>query len=121
MVVAFFDRGDILEATGEWSDDHEWVEVTGGEAGTCWVHRKYITERIEPFKVINKRYKTVKIRKKPSEKGKLTGYLNKGRSIEVVQVLMGWGRTRLGWIDLYFVDEVPAIEATPDIEESNDP
>ena len=105
MVTAFFDRGDSLELTGWWSDDYNWVEVYAGESGACWVARQYITERTEPFVVVNHEYDKVKIRKKPSEKGKVSGYLKKGLEIEITQVVLGWGRCKKGWIDLYYVQE----------------
>lgn len=105
MKVAFFDRGDELELTGWWSEDHNWVEVYGGDAGECWVARQYVTERTEPFYVINREYKAVKIRKKPSDKARISGYLRRGREIEITQVLLGWGKCKLGWIDLYYVEE----------------
>ena len=105
MKTAFFDRGDAIELTGYWSDDHEWVEVYAGEAGACWVARKYVTEKTEPFYVINRDYSKVMIRKKPSDKSRVTGYLRQGREVEITQVLLGWGRCRQGWIDLYYVQE----------------
>ena len=74
MKTAFFDRGDVLDLTGYWSEDHEWVEVYAGESGACWVARAYINERTEPFMVINRDYNKVKIRKKPTEKSKAVGY-----------------------------------------------
>ena len=115
--VAFFDKGDILELTGRWSKDHDWVEVVGGESGNCWVARQYVNEITESYSVKNTQYKTVKIRKKPYEKSKVTGYLRKGRTVEITKVIMGWGKCKLGWIDLYYVDEV-ASEATPKVEEA---
>lgn len=105
MKTAFFDRGDSIELTGYWSDDHAWVEVYAGEAGACWVARQYVSERTESFIVVNTDYNRVKIRKKPSEKGRVTGYLRQGREIEITQVLLGWGKCKLGWIDLYYVQE----------------
>ena len=105
IITAFFDRGDTIEMTGRWSDNHEWVEVIAGEAGNCWVYRKYVTERTEPFTVYNRDYGKVKIRKNPSDKSKVTGYLRKGREVEITQVILGWGKCRLGWIDLYYVEE----------------
>ena len=105
MRTAFFDKGDEIELTGWWSDDLNWVEVYAGEAGACWVARQYVTERTEPFMVVNNDYQKVKIRRKPGEKGRVTGYLRKGREIEITQVLLGWGKCRLGWIDLYYVQE----------------
>lgn len=105
LKTAFFDRGDTIELTGRWSDDHEWVEVIAGEAGNCWVARSYVTERTEPFTVYNRDYNKIKIRKRPSEKSKVTGYMRKGRKLEITQVLLGWGKCKLGWIDLYYVEE----------------
>lgn len=103
--TAFFDKGDQIELTGRWSDDHDWVEVIAGEAGNCWVARQYVTEREEPFTVYNRDYSKVKIRKKPYDKSKVTGYLRKGREIVIEKVILGWGKCRLGWIDLYYVEE----------------
>lgn len=105
MKTAFFDKGDILELTGRWSEDHDWVEVIAGEAGNCWVACPYVNEITESFTVYNRDYGKVKIRRKPSDKSKVTGYLKKGREIEITQVLLGWGKCRLGWIDLYYVEE----------------
>lgn len=105
MKTAFFDKGDDIELTGWWSDDHDWVEVYAGEAGACWVARQYVTERTDTFMVVNQDYNKVKIRKKPSDNSKVTGYLRKGREIEITQVLLGWGKCKLGWIDLYYVME----------------
>ena len=105
LKTAFFDRGDILELTGRWSDDNCWVEVYAGEAGACWVARQYVNERTEPFMVVNRDYNRVKIRKKPSEKGRVSGYLRKNREVQITQVLLGWGKCKLGWIDLYYVEE----------------
>ena len=105
MKTAFFDRGDTIELTGYWSDDHEWVEVYAGEAGACWVAKQYVTERTGSFTVVNNDYNKIKIRKKPTEKSKTTGYLRQGKEIEITQVILGWGRCKLGWIDLYYVQE----------------
>ena len=105
MKTAFFDKGDSIELTGWWSDDHNWVEVYAGDAGACWVARQYVTERIDSFIVVNHEYDKVKIRRKPSDKGRVSGYLKKGREIEITQVLLGWGKCKLGWIDLYYVQE----------------
>ena len=105
MKTAFFDKGMVVEMTGRWSDDHDWVEVIAGEAGNCWVARQYVTERTDPFTVYNRDFSKVKIRKKPHNKSKVTGYLRKGHEIEITKVILGWGKCRLGWIDLYYVEE----------------
>ena len=104
LKTAFFDKGDTIELTGRWSNDHDWIEVIAGEAGNCWVAVQYVTEIEEPFTVCNRDYSKVKIRKKPSDKSKVSGYLRKNRKIEITQVLLGWGKCRLGWIDLYYVE-----------------
>lgn len=103
--TAFFDKGDVIELTGRWSDDHEWVEVIAGEAGNCWVSKEYITEEEESYTVYNRDYNKIKIRKKPSDKGKVVGYLKKNKKVEITQVLLGWGKCHLGWIDLYYVEK----------------
>lgn len=103
--TALFDRNDTIELTGRWDDNHNWVEVHAGESGTCWVARQYVTERTEPFMVINMEYSKVRIRRTPSDKGRVSGYLRRGREVEITQVLLGWGKCRSGWIDLYYVQE----------------
>ena len=100
---AFFDFGDILDATGEWSKDHKWVEVYGGESGTVWVSIRYVTERTDRFKVKNVNYNKVKVRKWP-ENGKVMHYIYKGQSVYVNQVVLGWGKTKYGWVDLSYME-----------------
>lgn len=103
-VEARFDYGDTLQATGDWSPDHLWVEVAGGETGTVWVHIRYVSER-RHYEVTNEKHKTVKIRKHPVD-GKVTGYVKKGQKIIIEQKIFNWGRTNKGWVDLdYFVEE----------------
>lgn len=103
-VEALFDYGDSLDATGEWSSDHLWVEVRGGETGTVWVHIRYVSER-SPYEVTNEKHKTIKIRKRPFN-GKVVGYVKKGQKIVIEQKIFNWGRTKKGWVDLdYFVEE----------------
>lgn len=105
FVEARFDYKDSLVETGEWSEDHNWIEVLGGETGTVWVHIKYVTEREAVFYVENVEYREVKIRKHPID-GKVSGRLKKGQQIMIDQVVLGWGHCSKGWIDLYYVDEV---------------
>lgn len=101
---ALFDKGDKVQATGEWSKDHHWVEIIGGETGTVWCDIRYLTERKGAFMVRNNGSTPVKIRKNPFN-GKLTGYLKKGKAVVIEQVVLGWGRCEKGWINLYYVDE----------------
>ena len=102
---ALFDYGDPLIETGEWSADHNWIEVVGGETGTVWVHIKYVSEVKLPFFVQNTDYSSVKIRSHPVD-GKLSGSLKKGKKLLIDQVVMGWGHSSKGWIDLSLVAEV---------------
>ena len=102
--IAFFDKNDVLQATGEWSKDHHWIEVVGGETGCIWVYADYVNEVDYSFRVWNIDYNKVKIRSKPID-GKVVGYLKRDRSVEITQVLMGWGRCSKGWIDLDLVEE----------------
>lgn len=104
FIEAKFDQGDILQATGDWSEDHHWIEVVGGETGTVWVYADYVSERKKIFTVVNKNYKTVKIRSRPVD-GRVIGYVKKGRKIEITQVVLGWGKCKTGWVDLYYLEE----------------
>ena len=101
---AMFDRGDILTATGKWSKDHKWIEVKGGESGTVWCDIRYLSERTDTFMITNYGNTAVKIRSRPVN-GKVTGYLKKGKYLEVTQEILGWGKTDKGWIDLSYVIE----------------
>ena len=103
-VEAIFDRNDCLEATGEWSKNHEWVEVYGGETGTVWCSIKYLSEIREPVTYENRGKAKIKIRKKPFD-GKVISYLRGGRTIEILQIVNGWGRCKLGWIDMSYLVE----------------
>lgn len=103
----FYDFGEQIQPTGQWSRDCEWIEVEGGENGTVWVSYKYVTERMAPFTVTNENNGRIKIRSKPGGGGKLKGYVRHGKSIEIDQVVMGYGHCSKGWVDLeYFVEEV---------------
>ena len=100
---AFFDHGDILYATGAWSNDHKWVEVEGGETGTVWVSIRYVTERANAFKAKNANYDKIKVRKWP-ETGKVTKYIYRGQTVTIKKVILGYGLTRWGWVDLYYFE-----------------
>ena len=101
-----FDKGDILEATGKWSDDHHWIEVVGGETGTVWVYADYVNENNSEYEyVINITGSKVKIRSRPFD-GKVKAYLNRDKQIRVYRVILGWGKTKKGWIDMRYVNYV---------------
>ena len=102
---AIFDRGDRLVPTGRWSESRAWVEVYGGEGGTVWVSVKYVSERMEPYTVTNENNGKIKIRSKPGE-GRVKGYVKHGRSVMILQAVLGYGRCAQGWIDLeYLIEE----------------
>ena len=106
-VEAVYDYGDQLQPTGRISRDCEWIEVLGGEAGTVWVHVNYVSERFTDFEVTNLNNGKIKIRSKPTG-GKLKGYVKHGKTIVIDRVVLGWGHTAKGWVDLeYFVEEDP--------------
>lgn len=104
-VEAFFDQGDPLEPTGRISRDRKWLEVEAGERGTVWVYMEYVTERVAPFVATNENNGKVKIRSLPGE-GKVKGYVKRGQSIVIDQVIFNWGHCRQGWVDLdYLIEE----------------
>ncbi|MBO6270839.1 MAG: SH3 domain-containing protein [Clostridium sp.] len=102
---ALFDYGDVVNSTGKWSDDHKWIEIKGGEGGTVWCMAKYLTERMDCFTASNEGRRAVKIRKTPVD-GKVIGYLKEGKTVEISQVILGWGKCKSGWIDLGYLCEV---------------
>ena len=97
-IEALFDYGDVLKATGKWSQDHKWIEVEGGECGFVWVDIRYVSEIIRPITIETNQTK-VKIRKTPFH-GRITGYLRNGKELEIDQIVLGWGHSSKGWIDL---------------------
>lgn len=103
-IEAFFDHGDCLEGTGNWSKDHLWVEVVAGENGVAWCDIRYLTERTDSFKVRNYGRKPVKIRSHPVN-GRIVGYLKPNKTLTISRVVLGWGRCKSGWIDLECVIE----------------
>lgn len=102
---AFFEYGDQVTATGKWSEDKQWIEIKGGEGGTVWCKAQYLTERMNSFTASNEGRKSVRIRKSPVN-GKVVGYLKGGRTLEITQVILGWGKCGKGWIDMEYLCEV---------------
>lgn len=101
-IEARFDHNDIV-TTLDWSKDHHWIEVDGGETGTVWVWWEYLTERTDEFTVSNGRSYKVKIRKEPY--GRLVGYLKPGKTLVIDRVIFGWGHCSKGWIELNYLTE----------------
>ena len=101
-IEARFDFSDQVQPTGRMSKDREWIEVIGGESGTVWVSSRYVSERFFEFTVTNENNGKVKIRSK-IDGGKVRGYVKNGKSIEIDQVVLGWGHCRQGWVDLEYL------------------
>ena len=95
-------NGDMLEAI---SFDGEWVEVIGGESGTSYVKAQYLSELQEPAYFRNVSGGRVRVRKSP-ESSRTTAWVSSGQRIKISRVLLGWGYTKDGWVDLqYFQKE----------------
>lgn len=104
-IEAFFDRGDLVEPTGKWSDDRQWVEVVAGETGTVWCAAGYLTECPEPVYFINDYGASVKIRRSPVD-GKVVGYLKPDETLLITQVVLGWGKSDKGWINIGYLSAI---------------
>lgn len=79
--------------------------MESAEWQAVWVHIGYFSEYlVSGYTAVNLNYDKVKIRSRPYD-GRVTGYLKKGEEIEILQVVMGWGKTSKGWIDLYYLQE----------------
>jgi hypothetical protein len=104
-VVTELEKGQGILSTGRWSKDHKWVEIEHPEHGKLWCSYQYLTERTDPFKVETLWDEPLKIRKQPFN-GRVSGYLRKGKEIEITQVILGWGKCKQGWIDLDYCIEI---------------
>lgn len=92
-----------MTPTGQWSDDRKWVEIYGGETGVVWCDARYLTETYNDTIAYNREYNKIKIRKTPID-GRVTGYLYKGKELKIDRIVLGWGHSRRGWIDMSLVD-----------------
>lgn len=104
FVVTELEKGQEILSTGRWSKDHKWVEVFHPEYGNLWVSYKFLTERTDSFMVETLCDDPVKIRKE-AVNGRVVGKLRKGRTVEITQVVLGWGKCKQGWLDLSFCIE----------------
>lgn len=104
VIATSLANGQTITGTGKWSKDHKWVEIDHFEYGKLWCSYQYLTERTEPF-YIETLWDSIKIRKTPVN-GTVVAYLRKGKEIEVTQVVLGWGKTKSGWIDLEYCIEI---------------
>lgn len=105
IAVTSLENGQEILLTGKWSDDKRWVEVYHSEYGKLWCDYHYLTERTDDFSIETLWDTPIKIRSQ-AFKGRVTGYLKKGREIEITQVVLGWGKCRQGWIDLSYCIEI---------------
>ena len=101
-VEAKFDHGDEVTAF-DWSPDHHWIEIKGGETGTVWVWWEYLTERTDEFLVWNNWGTKIKIRSAPY--GRVIGYLKRDGELWIDKVVLGWGHSNRGWIELKYLTE----------------
>lgn len=106
IIEALFDKGAPVKATGRWSKDMLWIEVYGGECGTVWCKAEYLSEITDPIIMENSSNGRIKIRSKPGKNGRIVGYVKRDQKITVNQIVLGWGRTKKGWIDLLYFSEV---------------
>ena len=104
-VATVLEQGQSVHGTGRWSKDHKWVEIDHSEYGLLWCDYHYLTERRDAFEVETLWDSPIKIRKQ-AYKGSVTGYLKKGKTVKIVQVVLGWGRCKQGWIDLEYCIEI---------------
>ena len=105
FIVTELERGQTIQSTGRWSKDHKWVEIEHPEYGKLWCSYQYLTERTDSFKVETLWDEPIKIRKQPVN-GRVTGQLKKGKTVEITQVIFGWGKCKQGWIDLEYCIEI---------------
>lgn len=103
-IVTELEKGQEIPSTGRWSKNYRWVEIDHPEYGRLWCSYEFLTERAEPFSVETLWDEPIKIRKQPVN-GRVSGYLRKGRTIEITQVILGWGKCAKGWIDLEYCIE----------------
>ena len=105
IAVTSLENGQEIALTGNWSEDHRWVEIWHPEFGNLWCDYHYLTERTDSFMIETLCDSPVKIRSQVFN-GRVTGYLKKGKEIEITQVILGWGKCKQGWIDLSYCIEL---------------
>lgn len=95
-------NGDAVEAVAIHG---EWVEVVGGESGTSFCKAAYLNSMKNPTFYTNTSGGRVRVRKSPGD-GQGVGWISAGDMIKVTKVIMGWGCTNAGWVDLcYFTQQ----------------
>ena len=105
VVATGAENGDQLSATGKWSKDYKWIEIWHPEMGYLWCNYHYVTERTDHFLIETLWDTPIKIRNQAFN-GRVVGYLRKGKTLEITQVVLGWGKSRQGWIDLSYCIEI---------------
>lgn len=104
-IVTELEKGQGILSTGRWSKNYRWVEVFHPEYGNLWVSYKFLTERTDSFFVETLCDDPVKIRKE-AVNGRVVGKLQKGKTVEITQVVLGWGKCKQGWLDLSYCIEI---------------
>lgn len=96
-------NGDYVEVVGYHG---EWLEIVGGEYGTCFVSAEFISEFKEPLVYVNVSGGRVFIR--DGIDGDTTGHVVKtGKTVRVRLIIDNWGYIGNGWVNLkYFEPEV---------------
>lgn len=105
FVVTELEKGQMIEGTGRWSRNHQWVEIHHPEFGNLWCDYHYLTEREDSFSIETLWETPIKIRKN-AVKGRVTGRLKRGQTVLITQVIYGWGKCSKGWIDLGYCIEI---------------
>lgn len=101
--VTSFDMGMKVMPTGRISEDRQWVEIRTAEFDVVWCNINYLTETTEVLHIYTLWDEGVRIRSKPGG-GKVTGTARKNQTLEITQVVMGYGKCSRGWVDMeYFI------------------
>lgn len=95
-------RGDTVEVVAAKND---WVQITGGEAGTAWCYaaclRSYPLDT-DPILYTVASNGRVRVRKEPD--GKTVRYVNNGDAVMVQFVIDGWAYIESGYIMTEFLE-----------------
>lgn len=99
MKLYLGDEVEVLEFHGQWA------KIIGGEYGTSFVKAEYLSSISSPVFYENDSSGRVRVRSAPVD-GKTVGWVSSGARVRVLSIVMGWGKTSAGWVDLSFFQEV---------------
>ena len=104
--IGYLLPGDSAEFVKQ---DGEWIYVAVGiEAGGGWVNAQYLTADPDAAgSYLNNSGGRLRVRKTPG--GNAVGWLEKGKTVEVLSVLPDqnggqWGRTKNGYVAMKYLD-----------------